>query len=109
LASRPRDSILLLSIDFPKPARRGPFIDIDHIRKTGKVRWFEESQGGLEDSAFQRPSSTLHDVYLGAANLGLELANAKELFPPLSDGAAEILLAETDHPIYQFHWELKKA
>ena len=33
-------------IDFSKPARRGPFSDIDHIKRVGKLRWLEEPEGG---------------------------------------------------------------
>jgi hypothetical protein len=33
--------VCYVNIDFPKAARRGPFIDIDHIRKAGKLRWLE--------------------------------------------------------------------
>jgi hypothetical protein len=96
-----------VNIDLPKPTRRGPFIDIDHLRRAGELRWFEKPEGGLEDSAFQRPPFKLKDIDLAAANLGFYLANAKDKFPPMSDGAAEMLLTETDQPVYQFHWELK--
>jgi hypothetical protein len=95
------------NIDFPKPARRGPFINIDHIRKAGKLRWLKEPEGGPEDSAFQHPPFKRQDIDLAAANLGYKLANAKDMFPPMSDGSAEILLTETDHPVYQLQWELK--
>ena len=96
-----------VNINFSKPARRGPFIDIDHIRKDGKLRWLEESQSGPEDPAFQRQPFKLQDIDLAGANLGFNMAKAKDIFPPLSDGAAEMLLTETEHLVYKFHWELK--
>jgi len=95
-----------VNIDFPKPARRGPCIDIDHIRNAGKLRWLEEPEAGLEDTAFHPPFKR-QDTDLAAANLGFKLANAKDKFPPMSDGAAEMLLTETDYPADQFRWELK--
>jgi hypothetical protein len=42
----------------------------------------------------------LQDIDLAAANLGFKLANAKDMFPPMSDGAAEMLLTETKRPLY---------
>jgi hypothetical protein len=96
-----------VNINFPKPTRRGPFIDIDHIRKDGKLRWLEEPQSGPEDPAFQRQPFKLQDIDLAGANLGFNLAKAKDKFPPLSDGAAEMLLTETEHLVYKFHWKLK--
>lgn len=99
--------VCYVNIDFPKAARRGPFIDIDHIRKAGKLRWLEVPEGGLEDTAFQHPPFKRQDIDLAAANLGFKLANAKDIFPPMSEGAAEMLLTETEHLVYKFHWELK--
>jgi hypothetical protein len=82
------------NIDFPKPASRGPFIDIDHLRRTGELRWLEEPEGGLEGPAFQHPPFTLQDIELAAANLGFKLAIGKDMFPALSDCVAEMLLGK---------------
>jgi hypothetical protein len=94
-------------IDFPKPSRPRRFVELDHLRQAREVRWLEQPESAQEEPLFQHPPFTLRDIDLAAANLGFKLANGKDMFPPLSDSAAEMLLAEADYPVYQFHWELK--
>jgi hypothetical protein len=60
-----------------------------------------------EERGFQHPPFTLQDIDLAAANLGFKLANAKEEYPPISDGLLEERLTEADLTVYQFQLDLK--
>jgi hypothetical protein len=83
------------------------FCEVCDRQRLNRIQPGRQAEGGLEDTAFQHPPFKRQDIDLAAANLGFKLANAKDIFPPMSDGAAEMLLTETEHLVYKFHWELK--